>query len=65
MQKTGLLDFKTDITGGDGRCYWWLDPKWDSLASQRGYHCPRDSVGPRCKNWTKVLNILLGHCMLT
>jgi len=49
MQKTGLLDIKTDTTVGDGRRYWWYTPEWDSSAPERGNHRARNSVGPRCK----------------
>lgn len=66
MQKAGLLDFKTDITVGDGRCNRWLAPETDSLAPERGNCFPRDSVGPRCKNSAWTLNIFLWrHCMPT
>ena len=52
IQKTGLLDIKTNIAVNNGRCNWWLALEADSLAPERWRCRSRDSVGSRCKDST-------------
>lgn len=65
VQKTGLLDFKASTTVGNGRRYWWLDPKADSLDPKRGHYCPRNSLGSRCKYHASTSELFFLSCEMS